>query len=72
MTKPASDKQLEMVSYIRRYQEQNGYAPSIREIGERFILASPSTVKHHLDALENKGYIKRLPGAARAIKVLKG
>jgi repressor LexA len=70
--KPASQKQLDIVSYIRRYQEQHGFAPSIREIGERFILASPSTVKHHLDALEAKGYIKRLKGAARAIKVLKG
>lgn len=70
--KPPSKKQLEILSYIRRSQETNGYSPSIREIGERFILASPSTVKHHLDALEDKGYIKRLPGAARAIKILKG
>lgn len=70
--KPASAKQLEIVSYIRRYQETNGYGPSIREIGERFIMASPSTVKHHLDALETKGHIKRLKGASRAIKILKG
>lgn len=70
--KPASTKQLDMVAYIRRYQETNGYAPSIREIGERFIMASPSTVKHHLDSLERKGYIRRAPGAARAIKILKG
>jgi repressor LexA len=70
--KTASEKQLLMVAYIRRYQTVNGFAPSIREIGDHFIVASTSTVKHHLDWLERNGYIQRLPGKARAIKILKG
>lgn len=69
--KALSEIQRKILSYIRRYQEANGYSPSIREIGDHVNLASPSTVKYHLNVLEAREYIKRKPGAARAIKILK-
>ena len=64
-----SPKTLDILTYIKRYQQTNGYTPSVREIAERFVLASPSTAKYHLDRLEAYGYIERKVGQARSIKV---
>ncbi len=46
----------------------NGYAPSIPEIGKRFKIASTRGVFDHLKALERKGYIKRI--GKRAIEIV--
>lgn len=53
------------------YIDENGYAPSVRDICERVNLSSPSTVKRHLDNLRKKGYIKVDSMKARAIVVVK-
>ncbi len=50
--------------------EKNGYPPSMREIGEAAGLASPSSVKYQLEALEEKGWIRRDPSRGRALEVL--
>lgn len=49
--------------------EQNGYAPSIVEIGEHFGLSSPATVHKHLTNLEAKGLIFREKNVSRAIEL---
>lgn len=49
---------------------QRGYPPSMREIGEAVGLASPSSVKHQLAALERKGYVRRDPNRPRAIEIV--
>ncbi|MDO8107402.1 transcriptional repressor LexA [Isoptericola sp. b441] len=55
---------------IRSSVEQRGYPPSMREIGDAVGLTSPSSVKHQLQALERKGYLRRDPHRPRAIEIV--
>ena len=48
---------------------KNGYAPTVREIGEQFQINSPNGVMCHLKALEKKGLIRRSPHKSRAIEL---
>lgn len=47
-----------------------GYPPSMREIGDVVGLTSPSSVKHQLNVLERKGFLRRDPNLPRAIEVV--
>jgi repressor LexA len=49
---------------------QRGYAPSMREVGKIVGLTSPSSVKHHFEVLEAKGYLRRDRRVPRAIEVI--
>ncbi len=62
-------RQQQILETIQSSIETRGYPPSVREIGEAVGLASPSTVKHHLDTLERLGALQRDPGRPRAIEV---
>ncbi len=55
---------------IRASVAERGYPPSMREIGEAVGLTSPSSVKHQLQVLERKGYLRRDPNRPRAIEVV--
>lgn len=50
-------KQSEVLAFIQQFMEEQGYAPSYREIAEGLGLASPSTVHAHVQALCEKGLI---------------
>jgi len=63
-------RQAKILFAIKRAMEANGYPPSMREIGEAAGLASPSSVKYQLEALEEKGFIRRDPSRGRALEVL--
>jgi repressor LexA len=63
-------RQLKILQSIKSAMESNGYPPSMREIGEAAGLASPSSVKYQLEALEAKGWIRRDPSRGRALEVL--
>jgi len=65
-----SDRQRQVLDYIRETVSQRGYPPSVREIGEAIGLSSPSTVHSHLSALVAAGAIRRDPTKPRAIEVL--
>ena len=65
-----SDRQLEILELIKVTVANRGYPPSVREIGERLGLRSPSTVHSHLSALVKGGFINRDPSKPRAIEVL--
>ncbi|MDG2301326.1 MAG: transcriptional repressor LexA [Acidimicrobiales bacterium] len=47
----------------------NGYPPTVREIGQAVGLNSPSTVHNHLNTLQDRGYLRRDPTKNRAIEV---
>lgn len=64
-----SPRQLQILEVVRDSVDDHGYPPSVREIADRVGLASPSTVKHHLDALERAGCLQRVPGRPRALEV---
>lgn len=65
-----TDRQYEILSFIRSYIIVNDYPPTIVEIGEHFGIISKNGVVNHLSAIEKKGYIKRTPKTARGIKIL--
>lgn len=64
-----SPRQIQILEVVRASVDGHGYPPSVREIADRVGLASPSTVKHHLDALERAGCLQRVPGRPRALEV---
>lgn len=69
MKSELTDRQAEVLAYIKKYIAKFGYPPSFRAIGERFDM-QPTGVGGHLKALETKGYIRRDKRVARSIVVL--
>jgi repressor LexA len=64
-----TQRQREIYDFIVRYSEEQGYPPTVREIGEAVGLASPSTVHAHLANLERAGMLRRDPTKPRALVV---
>jgi len=62
-----TERQQQILDFIRESVAFRGSTPSLREIMARFGFASPATVTSHLDLLEKKGAIRREPGRARNI-----
>ncbi len=67
--RPHGDTQQRILEYIEAYIEKNGYAPSVREIGQAVDLKSTSTVHGHLNRLEKKGLLHREAMKPRTIDV---
>ena len=62
-------KQQQIYDFILAFSEENGYPPSVREIGSFLGLKSPSTVHFHLKGLRAAGRIQQAEGKTRAITV---
>lgn len=67
---PLAPRSRAVLEAIRSAIERQGYPPTLREIGATVGLSSPSSVTFQLDTLVRKGYIRRDPGAMRAIVLL--
>ena len=65
------EAQKRIYDIIKDFINKNGYAPTIREIGELANLKSSATVYAHLEALEESGYIKSERSKSRTIRILK-
>ena len=65
-----SDKQKEILEFIKSEILNRGYPPSVRDICEGVHLKSTSSVHAHLETLERKGYIRRDPAKNRAIEII--
>jgi len=63
-------RQQEIWNFLVEYVDQHGYPPTVREIGERVGLASPSTVHAHLANLERAGLLRRDPTKPRALELI--
>ncbi len=68
LEKPATERQRSILDVIRAFTTEQGYPPSVREIGERVGLSSSSTIHAHLKALERRGLISRDPTKPRAMR----
>jgi len=68
--KDLTEKQLAILEYIQTYISDQGYPPTIREIGDRFEITAKGAYDH-LKAIEKKGYIKCEKNRSRAIELLK-
>ena len=65
-----TDKQREILEYIKQEILNKGYPPAVREICEAVHLKSTSSVHSHLETLEKNGYIRRDPTKPRAIEII--
>jgi repressor LexA len=68
MEKLPTERQQRILEVIRRFTAEQGYPPSVREIGERVGLSSSSTIHAHLKTLEKRGFISRDPTKPRALR----
>lgn len=69
MARKITKRQQQIYDFIRSYQKEKGYPPSVREMAAAVGLSSPSTVHAHLSALEEHGLIKRDATKPRALEV---
>lgn len=66
---PLTRKQKDILEFIRNFIDDNGYAPSYREIAHYFELSSTGTVAEYINILEEKGYLTKDAMEARAIQL---
>ena len=64
-------KQHELIRFIQTRLEESGVSPSFEEMKEALDLKSKSGVHRLISALEERGFIRRLPNRARALEVLR-
>jgi len=62
-----TERQKQILDFIKKKIKSAGYPPSIREIGQAVGLRSSSTVHNHLVQMEEKGFIKKDPTKPRSI-----
>lgn len=68
--KPLTEKQNNVLDFIKKFTASHGYPPSIREIGKGLGLSSPATVHTHVRRLCNAGYLKVDNNKFRAMEIL--
>lgn len=68
--KQITDKQNNVLDFIKKFTADHGYPPSIREIGKGLGLSSPATVHTHVKKLCNAGYLKVDNNKFRAMEIL--
>jgi len=65
-----TDRQQQVLDYIRQTVAERGYPPSVREIGDAVGLSSPSSVHAQLNSLVTAGMIRKDPAKPRAIMIM--
>jgi len=68
--KVLSAKRRRIITFIRRFLQDSGYPPTVRDILSGCGISSTSVVDYHLKALEKAGYIRRHPEVSRGIELL--
>ncbi|MEE9216157.1 MAG: transcriptional repressor LexA [Anaerolineales bacterium] len=64
-----SDRQRNMLDFIRMFSMQSGYPPSIREIGAAVDISSTSVVNYNLNRLVEQGYLDRDQNVSRGLRL---
>jgi repressor LexA len=70
--KELTPTQSRVLSFIVRRQKEVGAPPTVREIADELGCSSLNGIRQHLRLIEQKGYIKVVPGRARGIEVVVG
>ena len=63
-----TERQQAILDFIEEYVRENGFPPSVREIGAHFGVY-PATVQDHISALERKGYLQKKKFQSRTLSV---
>jgi len=61
---------LRILNFIRKFLDERGYAPTVRDIARGCNISTPSVVQHHLNKLESQGHIHRDPEIFRSIQLV--
>jgi len=65
------ERHKKILKFLEKFQAENGYPPSIREIGENTHISSTSVVNYYLNQLEEMNFIERESNVSRGIRLLK-
>lgn len=65
-----TERQKEVLSFIRQFIAREGVSPAVREVASHFGFASPLSAQLHINALLRKGLITKTPLKTRSIKVI--
>ncbi|MCX7797924.1 MAG: transcriptional repressor LexA [Melioribacter sp.] len=65
-----TERQKEILDFIKEYIDFNGYPPTYREIGKKFNISSTFGVKRHIDALIKKGYLTNESRTSRTLSLV--
>ncbi|HPC60432.1 MAG TPA: transcriptional repressor LexA [Verrucomicrobiota bacterium] len=68
--KTLTERQQEILDFIRQRQESEGMAPTLREVATHFRFSSVNAALAHVQALLAKGVLKRVPRRARSLQVV--
>lgn len=71
MKNKLTDRQEEILDFIKQFTLESGYPPTLREIGKQFQISSTFGVKRHLEALVKKGFINIESNASRGISMIR-
>ncbi|OGU65484.1 MAG: repressor LexA [Ignavibacteria bacterium RBG_16_36_9] len=66
-----TDRQEDILAFIKQFTLESGYPPTLREIGKHFQISSTFGVKRHLEALVKKGFINIESNASRGISLVR-
>jgi len=66
-----SERHQKIMEFLSRFQDDNGYSPSIRQIGDSINVKSTSLIDYYLNQLQEMGYIEREGRISRSIRVIK-
>ena len=69
--KYASERQEKIMEFLEKYQEENQYSPSIREIGDYIGVPSTSLVDYYIRQLIDLGYLERDEHVSRSLRVVR-
>lgn len=64
---PPTKIQKQILDFIKAYSQQNGYAPTLKEIGEELGGRSTTTIYQHIEALQSKGYLSKKENSPRSL-----
>lgn len=67
---PLTERQISILNFMDEYRQQNGYSPSIREIGADTGIASTSAVNYQINRLVEGGYLARTSDVSRSFILL--
>lgn len=67
----SEEKLIKIMDYIRKFSEENGYTPSVREIGKECGIKSTATVYSYLQKLQERGYLNKASNKKRSVTLAK-
>ncbi len=63
------EKLTKVMDYIRKFSEENGYTPSVREICQQCGIKSPATVHSYIAKLQDRGFLSKTDNKKRSVSI---